>query len=138
RHYSLAKAADLLGVGRQNLIPVDVDAMFRLDVRSLEEEIRKANRDGRSPLAVVAITGTTEVGAVDPVDRVVALREVVEKSLGESFWLHIDAAWGGYLRTLFSPPEGVGEFVSRDLAIERGRYSKQLRMKWGSPEVHAA
>ena len=52
-----------------------------------------------------------------------------------SFWLHVDAAWGGYLRSLFSEPGDPGDFVSRDLTIERGSYSKRVRLRWGAQEV---
>jgi tyrosine decarboxylase len=168
-HYSIPKAADVLGIGRENVIPVDVDAHFRMDVHALEDALRRTVREGKLPLAVVAIAGTTEVGAVDPVDRIAALREEMTPALGESFWLHVDAAWGGYFRSLFVDgsgdartagavdaadagaadteaadalgrrgAEGVAEFVSRDLMLDRGRYSKHLHLKWGSPEVLAA
>ena len=135
RHYSITKAADILGIGRGNIVLLDIDPMFRMDIRSLETETRRAIGAGQLPLAVTAIAGTTEVGAVDPVDRVAEFRERIESQMGESFWLHVDAAWGGYFRSLFSEPDDPGDFVSRDLTIERGRYSKHLRLRWGAPEV---
>ena len=142
RHYSVTKAADVLGLGRQNVRLVDIDPMFRLDVRALDAEIRRTVRDSMLPLGVVAIAGTPELGAVDPVDRIAELREETGRTLGESFWLHVDAAWGGYFRSLFTGAEAeaddAGEFVSRELTIKRGRYSKHLLLKWGSREVHAA
>jgi glutamate/tyrosine decarboxylase-like PLP-dependent enzyme len=146
RHYSLIKAADLLGIGRENLILVDLDEMFRLEQRDLEAKLAKVLKDGMLPLAVVAIAGTTEVGAVDPVHRVADLRERIERTGGESFWLHVDAAWGGYLRSIFSSGEAplethlqeVNEFVSRPLTIARGRYEKVVDLRWGYREVCAA
>ncbi|HML16887.1 MAG TPA: pyridoxal-dependent decarboxylase, partial [Bryobacteraceae bacterium] len=142
RHYSITKAADILGIGSRNIVLVDTDATFRMDVRSLEAEARRAIAKGRLPIAVTAIAGTTEEGAVDPVDRVAEFRERIETEIGESFWLHIDAAWGGYFRALFCEPgepreasHDPGDFVSRDLTIERGRYSKRLRLRWGASEV---
>ena len=138
RHYSIAKAADLLGIGRSNVVLVDTDATFRMDIRSLEAETRRAIAKGQLPVAVTAIAGTTEVGAVDPVDRVADFRDQIETQMGESFWLHVDAAWGGYFRSLFSEPDDPGDFVSRDLTIERGRYSKRLQLRWGAAEVHDA
>jgi len=134
RHYSIGKAADVLGLGRRNVALIDVDPMFRMDVRSLASHLDRVAREGGLPIAVIAITGTTEVGAVDPVDKIADLRE----SNGHSFWLHLDAAWGGYFRSLFSDSTDVADFVSRELSIERERYSKHLQLKWGSPEVHAA
>lgn len=103
-HYSIAKAADILGIGKDNVVIVKTDSMFRLDIEDLENRIRFAVKDGKIPLAVVAIAGTTEEGAVDPVHKIVDLRNKLEKE-NLSFWLHIDAAWGGYLRTLFALDE---------------------------------
>ncbi|MEO8026112.1 MAG: pyridoxal-dependent decarboxylase [Bryobacteraceae bacterium] len=143
RHYSFGKIADLLGVGRANIILVDVDSMFRIDVDDLRGKIAKAQSDGMLPLAVIAVAGTTEEGAVDPVHRIHALREELEQRDGQSFWLHTDAAWGGYLRSLFITPESaaedVGDFVSRDLTIRRGtNYEKTLTLRWGYSEVTSA
>jgi len=145
RHYSLIKAADILGIGRENLVLVDVDSMFRLDMRDLEAKIEGVRKDGRLPLGVIAIAGTTESGAIDPVHRVADLRERMEKTSGESFWLHVDAAWGGYLRSIFRAGDiplethltDVNEFVSRPLTIARGRYEKTVDLKWGYREVCA-
>lgn len=103
-HYSVAKAADVLGIGKDNVVLVKTDSMFRLDVQDLDKRIRIAIRDGKIPLAVIAIAGTTEEGAVDPVHKIIDLRSNLEAE-NISFWLHIDAAWGGYIRTLFDLEE---------------------------------
>ncbi len=143
-HYSLSKAADLLGIGRDNVIYVDVDRMFRLDVRDLEEKVKAAVRDGRYPLAVIAIAGTTEEGSVDPVHRIDDFRRRFEQETHTSFWLHVDAAWAGYIRSLFVPGAGSGapddiaavnEFASRALEIKSGLYSRTVDMQWGSKDV---
>src|SRR5690606_31726811 len=61
-------------------------------------------------LAVVGVLGTTEFGTVDPVHRMVELRErFAARGLG--FALHVDAAWGGYLTTVFR--EADGSFAPR-------------------------
>lgn len=101
-HYSLAKAADVIGVGQANLLRVNTDAAFRLDVADLKRRLEEVIEQRRVPLCVVATAGTTEEGAVDPIHRIVRLREELEAELRASFWLHIDAAWGGFLRSLFS------------------------------------
>ena len=140
-HYSIAKSAGVLGVGGGNVVTVEVDAHFRMDLRALEAALRRVSAEGRLPMAVVAVAGTTEEGAVDPVDRVADLRNTLSPALQHSFWLHLDAAWGGYLRSLFSGPEdasGIADFVSRELTLQHGRYSKHLHLKWGSPEVISA
>ncbi|MCZ2150585.1 MAG: hypothetical protein LC126_22780 [Bryobacterales bacterium] len=142
RHYSLGKIADLLGIGRENVILVDVDPMFRADCRDLESKITAALDNGMFPLCVIAVAGTTEEGAVDPVHRIVELREKFERERGQSFWLHIDAAWGGYLRSLFTGDDAaktdVNDFVSRKLTISRGRYEKTLHVRWGYQDVKSS
>jgi glutamate/tyrosine decarboxylase-like PLP-dependent enzyme len=142
RHYSLSKIADLLGIGRENIILVDVDAMFRADCRDLQRKISVAIDNGMFPLGVIAVAGTTEEGAVDPVHRIVELREQLERERGQSFWLHVDAAWGGYLRSLFTGEDAaktdVNEFVSSKLTISRGRYEKTLDLRWGYQDVKSS
>ena len=153
KHYSFYKAADLLGAGRENVILVDVDRQFRMDTRDLDDKLRLAIKRGMQPLAVIAIAGTTEEGAVDPVHEILDLRQRVESDLRTSFWLHVDAAWGGYMRSLFipgaaahaQPPhtltehiEAVRRFVSRDLDLSDRAYSRVLPIQWGNPDVLSA
>ncbi|GHT39553.1 hypothetical protein FACS189437_03230 [Bacteroidia bacterium] len=103
-HYSIKKAADLLGIGSSNAVLVNMDSNFRLDTVDLKRKIDIAINEGKIPLAVIAIAGTTEEGAVDPIDKVVDLRNEYEKN-NKSFWLHIDSAWGGYISSLFKLDE---------------------------------
>ena len=99
-HYSIKKAADLLGIGSRNAILVNMDTNFRLDTEDLQKKIDIAISENKVPLAVIAIAGTTEEGAVDPINKVHDLRCEYEKN-NMSFWLHIDSAWGGYISSLF-------------------------------------
>lgn len=93
-HYSFGKAADLLGIGRDNLIKVETDQNNRIDLRLLKEEVHRLRDANVRPMALVGIAGTTETGNVDPLD---ALADLAGE-LGCHF--HVDAAWGG--PTLFS------------------------------------
>ncbi|MBS1709780.1 MAG: hypothetical protein JSS65_13795 [Armatimonadetes bacterium] len=112
-HYCFSKAMDLLGLGRDNLVRVCVDDQFRMVVADLADKLDEVENSGRHVLMVVAVVGTTEEGAVDPVDQIVALREQREVSGRPSFWLHADAAYGGYLRTVVVPERiGLGEPMS--------------------------
>ena len=146
KHYSVFKAADLLGIGRENVVLVDVDGQFRMSTRDLKTKMQAAIKRGMLPLAVIAIAGTTEEGAVDPVHEILDLRHEFEMELGTSFWLHVDAAWSGYLRSLFTPPAGslaelvetIRKFVSRKLDLTHGAYSRTLPIQWGDPDVLSA
>lgn len=104
KHYSWAKAVDILGIGQENLIPVPVKDDYRMDIAALQREIERL-ADAHTPiLAVVAVVGTTEEGAVDEVHEIVRLRDRYE-ARGVCFYLHIDAAYGGYARSLFLDEE---------------------------------
>lgn len=93
-HYSLGKAADLIGLGRDNLVRVDTDADNRIDLKDLRRQVARLQDQGVKPLAIVGIAGTTETGHVDPLN---AMADIAQE-LGCHF--HVDAAWGG--PTLFS------------------------------------
>jgi glutamate decarboxylase len=93
-HYSLGKAADLLGLGRDNLIKVETDSDNRIDMDELKESCRRLQDQNIRPLALVGIAGTTETGTVDP------LEEMADLALELGCHFHVDAAWGG--PTLFS------------------------------------
>jgi glutamate decarboxylase len=93
-HYSFGKAADLLGLGRDNLVKVPTDARNRIDIRELRNAVRHLGDQNILPLAMVGIAGTTETGNIDPLEEMAAFAGEV----GCHF--HVDAAWGG--PTLFS------------------------------------
>ncbi|MBW2519401.1 MAG: putative pyridoxal-dependent aspartate 1-decarboxylase [Deltaproteobacteria bacterium] len=93
-HYSMSKAADLLGIGRDQLIAIDTDHRNRIDMNRLRDACQRLHDQGIRPLCLIGIAGTTETGNVDPLDEMADFSE----ELGCHF--HVDAAWGG--PTLFS------------------------------------
>ncbi len=99
-HYSLKKAVNVLGYGSDALEIIDVDENFRMNTDLLREKLTNAS-DDTYIAAVLGIAGTTEEGAVDPIHRIKAIRDELSATLNRSFWLHIDSAWGGYVRSLF-------------------------------------
>ncbi|OOE87567.1 pyridoxal-dependent aspartate 1-decarboxylase PanP [Salinivibrio sharmensis] len=88
-HYSLGKAADVLGIGRDQLISIPADSQNRICIDALEDTIAALNRDNIKPVAIVGVAGTTETGSIDPLN---ALADIAER---ESIHFHVDAAWGG-------------------------------------------
>ena len=75
-----------------------------MDPKKLREMLESALEESRAIYSVVAIIGSTEQGAVDPLTEVLALRTEFEKR-GLSFVVHCDAAWGGYFASCVrSPP----------------------------------
>ncbi|KAF2702797.1 pyridoxal-dependent decarboxylase domain protein [Pleomassaria siparia CBS 279.74] len=109
RHYSWPKGAAIAGIGSDNVVGVDVDHGARIDVRKLEECLHKHLRDEQAVYAVVAIIGSTEEGAVDPLGEILALHRRFQ-ARGLSFLVHADAAWGGYFASMlprdYSPGMG--------------------------------
>jgi glutamate/tyrosine decarboxylase-like PLP-dependent enzyme len=99
-HYSIKKCANLLGYGEEAVHLIPVTERFRLNVDLLGEQIRALKSD-QYIAAVIGIVGTTEEGAVDPIHRIRFLQTELNAAANRSFWLHVDAAWGGYFRSLF-------------------------------------
>jgi glutamate decarboxylase len=93
-HYSLRKAADVLGLGREFLIPVDTNDENKIETDALREKCIELHRQKIRVIAICGIAGTTETGNVDPLD---AMADIA-REFGAHF--HVDAAWGG--PTLFS------------------------------------
>ncbi|MCZ7649049.1 MAG: putative pyridoxal-dependent aspartate 1-decarboxylase [Planctomycetota bacterium] len=93
-HYSLEKAADVLGIGRANLVKVELDSRHRIRTDRLRETLVRLRERKRCVLALVGIAGTTDSGAVDPLD------EMADLAREHGIHFHVDAAWGG--PTLFS------------------------------------
>lgn len=96
-HYSFKKIVEALGLGRKSLVYVDVDEDFKMSMEDLRSKLEK---EERKIIAVVPILGTTEEGAVDPVDKIVEMRDELAKEVGQSFFIHADAAYGGYAKTV--------------------------------------
>lgn len=88
-HYSLGKAADILGIGRQNLIAVPTDQNNRIRMDALRERCATIAAEGGKVMAIVGIAGTTETGHIDP------LNEMAELAAELNTHFHVDAAWGG-------------------------------------------
>lgn len=93
-HFSLLKAADILGIGRKNLVKVPTDGENRISLKDLKSQVDSLRRNRIGILSIVGIAGTTETGAVDP------LEDIAEICRKEGCHFHVDAAWGG--PTIFS------------------------------------
>jgi aromatic-L-amino-acid decarboxylase len=87
-HSSIAKAADVLGLGRDYVRLVKTDASFRLDVRNLREQLEADAAQGLRPFCIVGNAGTVMTGAIDP------LAEMAEIAAAGDLWFHVDGAYG--------------------------------------------
>ncbi|WP_042704306.1 pyridoxal-dependent decarboxylase [Methanobrevibacter arboriphilus] len=100
KHYSWVKAADILGIGQKNLIEVPVDTDYHMDLKILKEIIDEKIKSKIPILGVVGVAGTTEEGAIDKLDEIASIRKKYNEN-GINFYLHWDAAYGGYSRSLY-------------------------------------
>ena len=119
RHYSWPKAAALLGLGSQNLVSIPVDLDSRMDVDELRGQLDRCLDEKRPVLQVVAVMGSTEESAVDPLAEILDVRDEYRQA-GMDFPIHVDGAWGGYFASILRPapadaipPEGEERDVRR-------------------------
>ncbi|EMG49902.1 dtxS4 L-aspartate decarboxylase dtxS4 [Candida maltosa Xu316] len=88
-HYSVEKAAILLGIGSENVFKVDVDEDGVMDVSKLEAVIEETKSKGYTPLYINATAGTTVFGSYDP------FMEISKIAKKHNIHFHIDGSWGG-------------------------------------------
>jgi aromatic-L-amino-acid decarboxylase len=88
-HYSISRAAELLGLGADAVRDIPVDRYTRrMRTPLLRAAIENDLATGVVPVAVVATAGTTLTGAVDPLD------EVADITAAHGVWMHVDGAYG--------------------------------------------
>jgi len=88
-HYSMDKAANILGIGTDQLIKVPLDRYGAMEPDALASAIGRVLVSGGVPFFVAATAGTTVRGAYDPIEPLLDFRHKY------GFWLHVDGAWGG-------------------------------------------
>ncbi len=88
-HYSLKKSADVLGIGRDALIPIPTDENQKIDCELLKQKCEELKQKNIKILSIVGIAGTTETGNIDPLDKLADVADAYDCHF------HVDAAWGG-------------------------------------------
>ena len=87
-HMSIAKAADILGFGRDQVRVIGCDERHRMRVDALRQEIEADRSEGLRPFCVVGSAGTVNTGVVDP------LAEIADVAAEFDLWFHVDGAYG--------------------------------------------
>ncbi|KAJ3903671.1 pyridoxal phosphate-dependent transferase, partial [Lentinula edodes] len=121
-HYSWPKGAAITGIGSENVISVTVDNSARMDPNDLRRLLHEClnlkdaqgNPAPRAVYAVVAIVGSTEHGACDPLKDILDVRDEFRRK-GLSFVLHADGAWGAYFATTI--PEIIYDKARLDIFV---------------------
>ena len=88
-HYSMEKAANIIGLGTDHLFKIPVNDQGEMDTGLLEKNLERSVDKGSLPFFVAGTAGTTIRGAYDSIKELLRLKKKF------NFWLHIDGAWGG-------------------------------------------
>ena len=87
-HFAISRGLRVLGFAPEQLRKISSDENYRLSIVKLEEAVAADRAAGKRPFCVIASAGTTNTGAVDPLET---LADFCER---EKLWLHVDGAYG--------------------------------------------
>jgi aromatic-L-amino-acid/L-tryptophan decarboxylase len=93
-HSCQQKAAEIIGIGTEGLRKIPVDKDFRMDIAALKQQIVEDKAAGFTPFCIVGNAGTVSTGAIDPLDKLLAICKK------EQLWFHIDGAFGALAKLL--------------------------------------
>jgi L-2,4-diaminobutyrate decarboxylase len=88
-HFSIQRAAALLGFGRDRVVAVATTPSGAMDVEALDRSLDELHCAGLQTIAIVGTAGTTDLGAIDPI------AEIAERAGDSGSWFHVDAAVAG-------------------------------------------
>lgn len=118
-HHCVQKALRIGGLGESIIRYVPMDHRFRMEAGVLAAQVAADRAAGLRPLLVVGSAGTTDVGAIDPLD---AIAEVAQAN---DLWFHIDAAYGGFfllVEELKAGFKGIGRADSVAIDPHKGLF----------------
>lgn len=106
-HSSIEKAAVVLGFKREHIVKIQIRDDHKIDCAKLKERIKTDKEMGKIPFCVVGNAGTTNTGAIDP------LEDLAEICAENNLWFHVDAAYGG-------PVAGTEKYAHLFKGLEKG------------------
>jgi aromatic-L-amino-acid decarboxylase len=118
-HHSVAKSARIAGIMPDRVRSIPSDGRFRMDLEALAEAVANDRREGLQPFMVVSTAGTTNTGAVDPLE---AIGEICRR---EGLWHHVDGAYGAFFlccRELHELLKGLSAADSLTLDPHKGMF----------------
>lgn len=89
-HHCVIKALKFGGLGEAHVREIPMDSRFRMKPEALRKQIETDKKGGFIPLIIFASAGTTDLGAVDP------LNDIADIAEEHHIWYHVDAAYGGF------------------------------------------
>ena len=87
-HNCVGKAAEVIGIGNQQLRKIPVNGNYEIDVDALKKKIAEDKANGFIPFCIIGNAGTVNTGAIDPLDNLLQIARE------EKIWFHIDGAFG--------------------------------------------
>lgn len=123
-HHCIEKALRIAGLREVQVRHIPIDERFRMQTGSLEEAIATDRRRGLKPWLIIANAGTTDTGAVDPLDAIATIAE------REQCWFHVDAAYGGFF-LLTEHGRNMLKGIERSDSVVLDPH-KSLFLPWGS------
>jgi aromatic-L-amino-acid/L-tryptophan decarboxylase len=93
-HHSVYKALHTTGLHEAVLRTISLNDFFEIDTHQLRKQIEEDKAAGLTPFLVIGSAGTTDTGAVDPLDELANICEAYH------VWFHVDAAYGGFFMLL--------------------------------------
>jgi L-2,4-diaminobutyrate decarboxylase len=90
-HYSVSRAAGVMGIGEAQIVRLPVNRNQQIRVDQARSALVEAERRGLKVFCLVASAGTTSIGAFDPID------ELADLAAERNLWLHVDGAHGASL-----------------------------------------
>jgi glutamate/tyrosine decarboxylase-like PLP-dependent enzyme len=107
-HYCHQQAAELLGLGREAIRMVPVNAEYRMRMDALTAMIGEDRARGDLPIAVIGTAGTVGTGAVDPLGELLAVVRA------ENLWFHVDGAFGAFAVLARDHPRALDAIAQAD------------------------
>ncbi len=89
-HHCVYKSINMVGLREAIIRSIPMDEQFRMNTQALDTQIKADQKAGLNPFLVIASAGTTDVGAIDPLDQIANI------CTQNDLWFHVDAAYGGF------------------------------------------
>jgi aromatic-L-amino-acid decarboxylase len=123
-HHCIEKSLRIAGLGEARVRHIPIDERFRMRPEALEQTIADDRRQGLKPWLINAAAGTTDTGAVDPLDDIATIAG------RERCWFHVDAAYGGFF-LMTEHGRSLLKGIERSDSVVLDPH-KSLFLPWGS------
>lgn len=89
-HHCIHKALRIIGLEDVKVTLLELDEVSKIDAVKLDQLIKEDKKNGLNPFMVIATAGTTDTGAIDPLEKIGKI------ATSHNLWYHIDGAYGGF------------------------------------------